>query len=211
MVSGGRAQIDPERVLKTVPVLVAVLSLNALPFAASAALAKEGAPPPAEGPVDEAAPHQDDAASLPEAARRMRKETGCAAAAPTYRVPAGESWLTRAALAGKARAQRKLAMEMAAPASALHNAQGALGWSLVYTKNPTADLYGFGPLPPTLAPGLKAGLSDEAVAEAERFAEEFAPLAMAKFERPKRERKIKAGPPREIVEGRPRRRVEAGS
>lgn len=98
----------------------------------------------------------------------------------------GEFWLTRAAYAGNARAQRKLAMEMASPASALHNAEGSLKWALVYGKNPTADLYGYGPLPPTMVPGLKSALNETDIASAEQFAREFAPVPLAKFEGPKR-------------------------
>ncbi len=93
-------------------------------------------------------------------------------------------WLTRAAYAGNARAQRRLVTDMAAPANALHDPKGALQWALVYEKNPTADLYGFKELPKTLIPGLKASLSPEAVAEAEAFAANFTPLALAKFEAP---------------------------
>lgn len=99
----------------------------------------------------------------------------------------GEFWLTRAAFAGNARAQRKLAMEMASPASALHNPKGSLMWSLIYGKNPTSDLYGYGPLPGTLVPGLKSALNETDIAEAEKFANEFAPIALAKFEGPKRD------------------------
>jgi TPR repeat protein len=112
----------------------------------------------------------------------------------------GEFWLTRAAYAGNARAQRKLTMEMASPASALHSPKGSVQWALVYQKNPTADLYGYGPLPPTLLPGLKSSLSAVEIAEAEKFASDFAPLPLAKFEGPKREGKKGAfgerhGPP----------------
>ncbi len=93
-------------------------------------------------------------------------------------------WLTRAAYAGNARAQRRLVLDMAAPANPLHDPKGALGWALVYEKNPTADLYGFKELPKTLIPGLKALLSPSAIAEAEAFASGFTPLALAKFEAP---------------------------
>lgn len=104
----------------------------------------------------------------------------------------GEFWLSRAAFAGNARAQRKLVMEMASPASPLHDPKGALQWALVYAKNPTAQLYGFGPLPPTLVPGLKASLGEDEIAAAESFAAKFAPVTLAKFEGPKRE--TKGGP-----------------
>jgi hypothetical protein len=101
----------------------------------------------------------------------------------------GEFWLTRAAFAGNARAQRKLAMEMASPASPLHDPKGSLQWALIYAKNPTADLYGYGPLPATLAPGLRSSLSAVEIKEAEAFAGGFALLTLEKFEGPKRDRK----------------------
>lgn len=104
----------------------------------------------------------------------------------------GEFWLARAAFAGNARAQRKLAMEMASPASSLHDPKGALQWALVYAKNPTAQLYGYGPLPPTLVPGLKGSLDANEIAAAESFAAKFVPVMLAKFEGPKRE--TKGGP-----------------
>lgn len=105
-------------------------------------------------------------------------------------------WLTRAAYAGNARAQRRLVLDMAAPANALHDPKAALQWALVYDKNPTADLYGYKELPKTLVPGLKASLAPEAIAEAEAFATGFVPLALAKFEAPKAEKqKRPPGPP----------------
>jgi len=100
----------------------------------------------------------------------------------------GQLWLTRAAHAGNARAQRRLVVEMAAPASPLHDAGGALKWALVYDKNPTADLYGYKALPATLVPGLKAALTPAEITEAESFAATFAPLFLQKFEAPKRAR-----------------------
>lgn len=112
----------------------------------------------------------------------------------------GEFWLTRAAFAGNARAQRKLAMAMASPANPLHNPKGALMWSLIYSKNPTADLYGYGPLPGTLVPGLKSSLNETDIAEAEKFAADFVPIMLAKFEGPKRDA-AKGGQPG--VAGRP--------
>jgi TPR repeat protein len=116
----------------------------------------------------------------------------------------GEFWLTRAAYAGNARAQRRLVTEMAAPASALHDPKAALQWALVYAKNPTSDLYGYKALPPTLVPGLRASLTPEAIAEAESFAATFVPVALAKFEAPKRE-KAKGDPRRPPPGARPRR------
>lgn len=99
----------------------------------------------------------------------------------------GEFWLTRAAFAGNARAQRKLAMEMASPASPLHNPKGSYMWALIYGKNPTADLYGYKALPATLIPGLRSSLNEADIAEAEAFANDFAPIMLAKYEGPKRD------------------------
>lgn len=107
----------------------------------------------------------------------------------------GVLWLKRAAFAGNARAQRKLAVDMAAPANPLHDVKGALQWALVYAKNPTSALYGYGPLPATMAPGLKSALSADDVAAAEKFASEFAPLAMAKYEAPKVDKEKRPTPP----------------
>lgn len=116
----------------------------------------------------------------------------------------GQFWLTRAAYAGNARAQRRLVLDMAAPANALHDPKAALQWALVYDGNPTADLYGYKELPKTLVPGLKAALSPEAIAEAEAFAAAFIPLTMQKFEAPKRD-KAKGDPRRPPPGARPRR------
>jgi TPR repeat protein len=116
----------------------------------------------------------------------------------------GVFWLTRAAYAGNARAQRKLAISMASPANALHDPKQSLEWSLVYQKNPTADLYGYGPLPPTMIPGLKSSLTAEDVHDAEQFAADFVPLPLAKFEGPARNAKRgSSGQPRDG--GRPPR------
>lgn len=100
-----------------------------------------------------------------------------------------EFWLTRAAFAGNARAQRRLVMDMSSPASPLHNPKGAYMWALIYGKNPTADLYGYKALPGTLIPGLKASLNDANKAEAESFAKDFTPIMLAKFEGPSRDGK----------------------
>jgi len=116
----------------------------------------------------------------------------------------GRFWLTRAAFAGNARAQRRLVLDMSAPANALHDPKAALQWALVYEKNPTSDLYGYKALPQTLIPGLKATLSADAIAEAETFAATFVPLTMQKFEGPKRA-KSKGDPGRPPTGARPRR------
>jgi len=110
----------------------------------------------------------------------------------------GELWLTRAAFAGYARAQRSLAMDMASPANPLHNPKGSLMWSLVYEKNPTSDLYGYAKLPATLIPGLKSALIETDLSEAENFANKFTPIVLAKFEGPKRDGKKGADGERQL-------------
>jgi hypothetical protein len=118
----------------------------------------------------------------------------------------GRFWLTRAAYAGNARAQRRLVLEMSAPANAQHDPKAALQWALVYEKNPTSALYGYKELPKTLVPGLKSSLTPEAIAEAETFAAGFTPLYLQKFEAPKIEKgKRPKGPPGFPPGERPRR------
>lgn len=94
-------------------------------------------------------------------------------------------WLTRAAHAGNARAQRALAVHYAPQAmGAAANAE-ALKWALVYAKNPDAKLYGYKELPQTFVPGLTQELGTDAAAKAQTFAAAFKPLTLAKFTPPK--------------------------
>jgi TPR repeat protein len=97
----------------------------------------------------------------------------------------GEFWLTRAAFAGNARAQRALSVHYGSAANPDASPAEALKWALVYGKNGESDVYGYKSLPPTFAPGLKAALSPEEVAEAEAFAASFTPIALAPFKAPK--------------------------
>ena len=108
----------------------------------------------------------------------------------------GAFWLVRAAHAGNARAQRRLAMLHASPVGGAHDPAAALRWALVYEKNPRADLYGFGPLPPTMVEGLKRDLPPADAAAAEAFAAGFTALPLAAY----------APPTREEVEKRARQR-----
>jgi len=112
----------------------------------------------------------------------------------------GRFWMLRAANAGNARAQRALAMDLAAPTSPDHDPKAALTWALIYERNPQAALYGEDRLPPTLVGGLKASLPAADAADAERAASSFSPVVMAKFEPPPRPR-VKRG---ERPEGMPR-------
>lgn len=94
----------------------------------------------------------------------------------------GLFWLTRAAHAGNARAQRALAIHYAAPAEGAQ--EEALKWALVYARNSDAAVYGYKDLPATFTPGLIAALAPHSVADAQAFAAAFAPRAMARFDPP---------------------------
>lgn len=94
-------------------------------------------------------------------------------------------WLTRAAYAGNARAQRALAMHFAPQSMGAGANAEALKWALVYARNPDAKLYGYKELPQTFVPGLTAALTPDSVARAQTFAASFQPLTLAKFEPPK--------------------------
>ena len=115
----------------------------------------------------------------------------------------GLFWLTRAAYAGNARAQRALAFHYGSRANASGSPAEALKWALVYQKNREADLYGYKALPETFVPGLTKDAGPDAAAEAEALATGAAPLPLAKFSPPSREKKPDAprlgpgGPPPE--------------
>lgn len=108
----------------------------------------------------------------------------------------GVFWLMRAAFAGNARAQRALAIHYGARASAANAPAEALKWALVYQNNPEAAVYGYKAFPETFVPGLKKDVSPETLAGAEDFAASFAPIHLAKFSPPPREKpKGMEGPP----------------
>ncbi|MEE2690426.1 MAG: hypothetical protein VX640_02685 [Pseudomonadota bacterium] len=96
----------------------------------------------------------------------------------------GLFWLTRAAYAGNARAQRALAVQYGAISGSADRQAEALKWALVYNANPDAKVYGYKALPETFAPGLMKNLPADKVAEAEAFAAAFAPIHLAAFEAP---------------------------
>ncbi|MEO1014069.1 MAG: hypothetical protein AAFX08_02660 [Pseudomonadota bacterium] len=98
----------------------------------------------------------------------------------------GMFWLVRAAHAGNARAQRRLAILHASPVAGAHDPVAALRWSLAYQKNPEADLFGRGPLPRTMVEGLKQDLPEAVVADAEAFAASFEATPLAAYTPPKR-------------------------
>jgi hypothetical protein len=115
----------------------------------------------------------------------------------------GEFWLTRAAFAGNARAQRALSVHYGSAANPDASPAEALKWALVYGENGESDVYGYKSLPPTFAPGLKAGLSPEEVAAAEAFAAAFTPITLAPFRAPKLDAPAAGDGPRGRRPGQP--------
>jgi len=112
-------------------------------------------------------------------------------------------WLERAAYAGNARAQRKLATLHGAPSGEFSDNAAALGWALVYGKNGQADLYGYKSLPATFAPGLEALLSQEDLASAHSFVENFEILRLGIYAPPPRRQHKEGESQRQRPDGRP--------
>ncbi len=101
----------------------------------------------------------------------------------------GLFWLRRAAWAGNARAQWRLAMVLSgAPSPYAENVDAipteAMGWALVYKDNGTRELYGLAPVYPKVLNHLNATLSSDAKAEAATFANDFTEVKMAIFTPP---------------------------
>ncbi len=109
----------------------------------------------------------------------------------------GLFWLRRAAWAGNARAQWRLAMVLSGAPSSPHTVNvgaaptEAMGWALVYKDNATRDLYGLAPVYPKVIDHLNASLSQGAKAEAETFADDFTEVKMAIFTPPARDKNAK--------------------
>lgn len=95
-------------------------------------------------------------------------------------------WLKRAAYAGEARAQRRLALHLGAPDAPLADKAEALRWALVYERNPQAALYGLDPLPAGYVQSLRAAIPAAAADAAELFAAQFAPIRMSLYAPPAR-------------------------
>lgn len=93
----------------------------------------------------------------------------------------GVFWLTRAAYAGNARAQRALALFYGAADNPAGSPAEALRWAMLYDRNSGADLFGYQGLPPTFEPGLKAALSPAERAEVEKFVADFTPITLTPF------------------------------
>lgn len=92
--------------------------------------------------------------------------------------------LKRAAFAGNARAQRRLATLYASPTAPEANTGEALKWALAYEANPESKLYGFQSLPSTMIQGLKKAASAETLAAAESAARDFATIKQAAYTAP---------------------------
>jgi len=97
-------------------------------------------------------------------------------------------WLKRAAYAGNARAQRALSIFYGTADNPSASPVEALKWAIVYEGNSDSALYGFQALPPTFTPGLRAAMTHEQAAAAEKFAADFTPISLAAFTPPKEER-----------------------
>jgi TPR repeat protein len=103
----------------------------------------------------------------------------------------GLFWLRRAAWAGNARAQWRLAMVLSgAPSPYAENVAAvpteAMGWALVYKDNATRELYGLAPVYPKVLNHLKATLPQSAKTEATTFADDFVEVKMAIYTPPAR-------------------------
>ncbi|MFC2951085.1 hypothetical protein ACFOOP_04050 [Marinicaulis aureus] len=118
----------------------------------------------------------------------------------------GVFWLSRAAWAGDARAQGRLA-------EALSGAQGyaashlgpdpeaALMWSLVYTANGSRDVYGLRPLPSLVTEHIASVLSADAEERARQKAVQFTRVTMEAFVAPAMPQTARGG--RDSGSGRP--------
>ncbi len=98
-------------------------------------------------------------------------------------------WLRRAAYAGQARAQHKLATilsgdERLAAEGVAPVPVEAMGWALVYEDNSERDLFALPSVYPETLALMTAALSDEEVEDASRFAAEFGEIKMALFTPP---------------------------
>ncbi|MEO1241659.1 MAG: hypothetical protein AAFX54_07090 [Pseudomonadota bacterium] len=98
-------------------------------------------------------------------------------------------WLRRAAWAGNARAQLKLAEALSGAAGYGHalapNPEEALAWSAVYRENAKRDLYDLPNIPERVSEHLNATLDNEAQQRASQFADDFAAIKMAAFTPPR--------------------------
>ncbi len=122
----------------------------------------------------------------------------------------GILWLRRAAWAGNARAQWRLATTLSgAGDEALPtppNPIEALGWAHVYKSNAAHELYGLAPISTTILAHLGASLTDEQKAAAVKFSDDFVEMKMAVFTPPGRPQGAREGRDFQPAERQQRRR-----
>lgn len=98
-------------------------------------------------------------------------------------------WLRRAAWAGNARAQLKLAEALSGAAGSDHtlapNPEEALSWAVVYRENAKRDLYDLPTIAERVTDHLNATLDSEAQQRAAEFAANFQAIEMAAFTLPR--------------------------
>lgn len=119
----------------------------------------------------------------------------------------GLLWIKRAAWAGNARAQHRLAHLLSGagydPAGDIAvNTQQAMGWALVYNQNPTRELYALRDVAAPVMAHLQASLSEEERAAAAAFAAEFDEIKLASFTPPAQSRGATNARRRSSPEGR---------
>lgn len=129
----------------------------------------------------------------------------------------GLLWVKRAAWAGAARAQHRLASLLSGAGydqgtGVAPDPQAAMGWALVYQANPARSLYALPDVPEPVFDHLRATLSEDARADADAFAANFETIDLAAFTPPATPRgnanTRRRGPP----DGqRPQRRVADNS
>jgi len=112
-------------------------------------------------------------------------------------------WLRRAAWAGNARAQLKLAQLLSgadAHDGSVHKEE-AMGWAILYKGNPARNLFDLPPVSPIILNHLDAALSPDAMKRAASFAKNFEKIKMASF----------IPPSPEHVAGKPPQRPHSGT
>ena len=98
-------------------------------------------------------------------------------------------WLRRAAWAGNARAQLKLAQILSGASNVEHGGQAnpeeAMAWSILYNENAKRDLYDLPDIPERVAAHLNVTLDTDAAQRAAAFADNFEAIKMAAFNMPR--------------------------
>ena len=98
-------------------------------------------------------------------------------------------WLRRAAWAGNARAQLKLAQILSGTENLTHggsaNPEEAMAWSIIYEENAKRDLYDLPEISERVASHLSATLDNTGKARAIAFADQFQTITMASFTPPR--------------------------